>query len=222
MKTSKSRFLFGLALLLVGGIYLGDRLFLQKRHVASFDGTITTSNGTSYYDLSDLTGPSFSKSAKVAMSQGLQVQRGAATAGLTVGNFLVKNSQGSKVYACEVYPDLEITLQAEGVAYSGSIPTIIVRGPCLNSDDGQTIQALPLPLKGLYQNVRQNPMWKVPLGDRGDSFMVSAQFLYNEWPTAWNVVGVKLSNDQESIAMDGYEIISLLDQPLTLDLSEEQ
>lgn len=222
MKTSKSRFLFGLALLLVGGIYLGDRLFLQKRHVASFDGTITTNNGTSYYDLSELSGSAFLKSAKIAMSQGMLVQRGPATVGLTVGNFLVKNSAGSKVYACEVFPDLEITLQADGVAYSGNIPTIIVRGPCMSSDDGQTISALPIPLKGLYQNVRQNPLWKVPLGDRGDSFLVSAQFLYNEWPVSWNVIGVKLSNDQESIAMDGYEIISLLDQPLTLDLSEEQ
>lgn len=222
MKTSKSRFLLGLALLLVGGLYLGDRLFLQKRQVASYDGTITTNNGVSYYDLSDLSGSAFLKSAKIAMSQGLQVQRGATTAGLTVGNFLVKNSSGSKVYACQVYPNLEVTLQADGVAYSGNVPTIIVRGPCMNSDDGQLILALPIPLKGLYQNVRNNPMWKVPLGDRGDSFLVSAQFLYNEWPTAWNVIGVKLSNDQESIEMDGYEIISLLDRPLTLDLSEEQ
>lgn len=222
MKTSKSRFLVGLALLMVGGLYLGDRLFLQKRHVASFDGTITTSNGTSYYDLSELSGSAFLKSAKIAMSQGLQVQRGAATAGLTIGNFLVKNPSGSKVYACEVFPNVEIALQADGVAYSGNIPTIIVRGPCVNSDDGQLISALPIPLKGLYQSVRNNPMLKVPLGDRGESFLVSAQFLYNEWPVSWNVIGVKLSNDQESIEMDGYEIISLLDRPLTLDLSEEQ
>jgi hypothetical protein len=222
VKTSKSRFFIGLALLLVGGLYLGDRLLHQKRQIASFDGTINTSNGTSYYDLSELEGKSFQKSAKIALSQGMQVQRGAATAGLSIGNFLVKNSQGAKVYACEVYPDLEITLQAEGVAYSGNIPTIIVRGPCLSSDNGQTIVALPIPLKGLYQNVRQNPLWRVPLGDRGDSFLVSAQFLYNEWPTVWNVVGVKLSNGEGSITMDGYEIISLLDQPLTLDLSEEQ
>lgn len=222
MKTSKSRFLIGLALLLVGGLYLGDRLFLQKRQIASFDGTITTTNGTSYYDLSELTGKAFQKSAKIALSQGFQVQRSATTVGLTMGNFLMKNSQGSKVYACEVYPNLEITLQADGVAYSGSIPTITVRGPCVSSDDGQTIAALPLPLKNLYQNVRQNPQWRVPLGDRGEGFVVSAQHLYNEWPTVWNVVGVKLYNDQESIDMDGYEIISVLDQPLTLDFSEEQ
>lgn len=222
MKTSKSRFLIGLALLLVGGLYLGDRLFLQKRRIASFDGTITTTNGTNYYDLSELTGTALQKSAKIALSQGFQVSRNDKTAGLALGNFLIKNSQGSKVYACEVFPNLEITLKAEGVAYSGNIPTLIIRGPCMSSDDGQTIMPLPIPLKGLYQNVRQNPLWRVPLGDRGDSFLISAQFLYNEWPADWNVVGVKLSNDQESIEMDGYEIISLLDQPLTLDLSEEQ
>lgn len=222
MKTSKSRFLIGLGLLLVGGLYLGDRLFLQKRQIASFDGTITTSNGNSYYDLSELSGSALQKSAKIAMAQGFQIHKESGAAGLTVGNFLVKSSQGSKVYACEVYPNLEITLQAEGVAYSGNTPTIVVRGPCTNSDDGQTITALPLPLKNLYQNLRQNPTWKVPLGTRGDSMTLSAQFLYTEWPTTWNVVGVKLSNDQESIAMDGYEIISVLDQPLTLDLSEEQ
>ena len=68
MKKSKSRFLFGLALLLVVGLYLGDRLLLQKRAIASFDGTITTTNGTSYYDLSELTGNAFQKSAKIALA----------------------------------------------------------------------------------------------------------------------------------------------------------
>lgn len=222
MKTSKSRFLFGLALLLIGGLYLGDRLFLQKRDIASFDGTITTTNGASYYDLSELTGSAFQKSAKIAMAQGFQIHKSREEIGLTIGNFLVKNSAGAKVYACEVYPNLDITLKADGVAYSGNVPTIIIRGSCVNSDDGQTIAALPIPLRDLYNNVRENPIWKVPLGERGDSFLLATQYLYNEWPTSWNVVGVKLSNDQESIEMDGYEIISLLDQPLTLDFSEEQ
>lgn len=222
MKTSKSRFLFGLALLLVGGIYLGDRLLLQKRHIASFEGTVTTTNGASFYDISELTGSAFLKSAKIAMSRGMQIHRGAEIAGLSVGNFFVKNAAGSKVYACEVYPNIEITLKADGVAYSGNLPTLSVRGPCVSSDDGQTISFLPIPLKGLYQKVRNNPFLRVPMGDRGDSFLVSALYLYNEWPAIWNVVDVKLYNDQESIDIDGYEIISLLDQPLTLDLSEDQ
>lgn len=212
----------GLALLLIGGLYLGDRLFLEKRGIASVDEPFTAGDRTKYYDLSDLTGPILQKSAKMAMAQGFQVQKTAQEVGLSFGGFLVQNAQGAKVYACEKYPNVELVLKAEGVAYSGNIPTLIVRGPCVTSDDGQKITALPVPLKDLYKNLKENPLWRIPWGDRGESLLVSAQYLYDEWPQIWNVVQVKLYNDQESLEIDGYEIISLLDQALTLDFSEAQ
>lgn len=222
MKTSKSRILLGVVLLLIGGLYLTDHIFLQRRGVASFEGRVASSVGTDYYDLSELKDADFAKMAKQALVQGLQVHKTPESLGMSLGLFQVKNDSGSKVYACEKYPNVEVTLQAEGVAYSGSSPTIIIRGPCVASDDGQRILPLTIPLKGLYKNLRENPMWRVPLSDRGDSFMISAQSLYDEWPPYWNVVGIKLYNDHESIELDGYEIISLLDQPLTLDFSEVQ
>jgi hypothetical protein len=220
VKTSKSRSLVGLVLLLIGGLYLGDRLFLQKRGIASLSGGIMSSNDVNYFDLSELSGKDFQRAFKVALAQGLQVQKSLQGVGLSLGLFLVQSGNGSKVYACEKYPNIEVTLKAEGVAHSGNIPTLIVRGPCLVSEDGHKIQAFALPLKDLYKNLRENPMWRVPLGNRGDSLLLSAQYLYNEWPTNWNVVQVKLYSDQESLEIDGYEMISLLDQPLTLDFSE--
>lgn len=221
MKTSRRRSLLGLVLLLVGGLYLGDRLFLQKRGIASFNGVVMASNGVDRFDLSDLSGKDFQKAFKMALVQGFQIQKNSQGLGLALGLFLVQSRNGSKVYACEKYPNIEIILNAEGIANSGNIPSLMIRGPCLASEDGQKIQALAIPLKGLYNNLRENPMWRVPLGNRGDSFMISAQYLYNEWPTNWNVMKVKLYNDQESLEIDGYEIISLLDQPLTLDFSED-
>ncbi|WP_413288600.1 hypothetical protein [Bdellovibrio sp. HCB337] len=222
MKSQKSRVLLGVVLLLIGGLYLADHLFLQKRGIASFDGRATSSVGTDYYDLSEASDKEFSRLAKYALIQGLQVHKTQESMGLSLGLFLVKNESGSKVYACEKYPNVEIVLQAEGVAYSGDVPTILMRGPCMASDDGQRILPLTMPLKGLHKNLRENPMLKLPLGDRGESVMLSAQTLYEEWPHYWNVVGIKLYNDQESVSLDGYEIISLLDQALTLDFSEVQ
>jgi hypothetical protein len=224
VKTSKSRSLLGLALLLIGGLYLGDHFFLQpqKRGLASLNGVVADVNGVDHFDLSELSGRDFQKAFKIALVQGLQVQKNSQGLGLALGLFFVQGGNGSKVYACDKYPNIEITLKAEGVANSGNIPTMSIRGPCLASDDGLKIQALAIPLRDLYKNLRDNSMWRVPLGNRGDSFMISAQHLYNEWPIYWNLVEIKLYNDQESLEIDGYEIISLLDQPLTLDFSEAQ
>ncbi|MGZ3744060.1 MAG: hypothetical protein ACXWRE_06960 [Pseudobdellovibrionaceae bacterium] len=222
MKTTKSRSILGLIFLLIGGLYLGDRFFLQKRGLASLKGTTASSYKTTNLDLSDLSGKDFQRAFKIALIQGLQVQKNSQVLGLSFGLFSVQSSNGAKVYACEKYPNIEITLNAEGIANSGNIPSMIIRGPCLVSDDGNKIQAFAIPLKDLPKNLRENPKWRVSLGNRGDSFMISTQYLYNEWPTLWNVVQVKLYNDQESLEMDGYEIISLLDQALTLDFSEEE
>ncbi|MBC7372280.1 MAG: hypothetical protein H7326_11980, partial [Bdellovibrionaceae bacterium] len=133
-----------------------------------------------------------------------------------------KNDSGGKVYACEKFPNFEMLLQAEGVANSGNTPTIVIRGPCVSSDDGRGLNPLMIPLKSLHKNLRENPIFRVGIGQGTDSFILSAQYLYGDWPRYWNVVGVKLSNDTENISIDGYEIISLLDQPLTLDFAEDQ
>lgn len=209
-----------MALVLIGGLFLTDRLLLPKRGIATFDGAVSTSTGISYFDLSEFEGKEFNKAFKTALVQGLQVHRAHGSLGLSWGLFLIKNDSGSKVYVCEKYPNMEIVLKAEGVANSGNIPTLVLRGPCLSSDDGQKIRPWTIPLQGLYKNLRENPIWRVPLEGRDESFVISAQYHYNEWPEAWNVVQLKLYNETESLEIDGYELISLLDQPLTLDFSE--
>lgn len=220
MKISKGRILLGGILVLIGGLYLADRLFLNKRGLASSENGFLASRSENNYDLSEESGNTFLKRAKYALIEGLRVEKTSSHLGLSPGLFLVKNEEGAKVYACEKYPRLELVLQAEGVAYSGNIPTLRIQGPCVPSDDGRHMEAFAIPLKDLDKKLRENPNSSFPFGDHGESFGVSAQNLYNEWPTQWNLVGIKLFNNQEVLDVDGYEIISVLDQALTLDFSE--
>jgi len=223
MKKPKSRSLLAVAVVLVGGLYLTDRLFLEKRGIASISGAVSGTIGRDYYDLSELSEHEFSRAFKSVTIHGLKVERDSGRVGIALGLFQVKSDAGAKVYACEKYPNLEIILQADGVANSGNIPTLTVRGPCIASDDGTHILPLEIPLKGLHQKLRENPNYQIPMGDRGESFVISAQDLYSDyWPSDWNVVGIKLSNEKEVLEIDGYEIISLLDQPLTLDFSDNK
>jgi len=223
VRNFKQHKLFVLALILCGGLYFSDLLFLQKRQVASVEGTVSsTLSGKRVFDLTDMSTKDFMKAFKQAMVYGLQVVREGSEVGLTWGQFLVRNESGAKVYACEKYPHLEVVLKAEGVAYSGNIPTIILRGPCLSSDDGERTRPLMVPLKGLHRLLRENSKYNIKMGDRGDAYTIEAQFLYNEWPQYWTVVGVSLSNETEALSMDGFELISLLDQVLTLDFAEPQ
>ncbi|MBK9323682.1 MAG: hypothetical protein IPM97_12185 [Bdellovibrionaceae bacterium] len=223
MKKFKHFKLIVLALVLSGGLYYSDLLFLQKRQVASLEGTIRSAvSGDRNFDLTELSSKDFMRGFKVAMVSGLQVVRDGHEVGLTWGQFLVRNQSGAKVYVCEKYPHLEMTLKAEGVAYSGNIPTIVLRGPCLSSDDGQRTRPLMIPLRGLHRLLRENPKNIIKMGDRGDTYSIEAQSLYDEWPQYWTVVGASFSNDIETLGLDGFELISLLDQVLTLDFAEPQ
>src|SRR5690606_3697113 len=131
-----------------------------------------------------------------------RLQKEPQNLGLHWGQFLVRNGSGAKVYACEKYPKLELTLQAEGVAYSGEIPTLIVSGPCLSSDDGHSILPFMIPLRNLHENLRNTPRYPVRMKEEGEYFTISAVHLYEDLPRYWNVVGVKLTNDSDSLLMD--------------------
>lgn len=223
MKAATRNKFIALALILLVGLYATDRLLMPKRDIASFEGLERISDQSRVFDIADLPEKEFYKAFKLALVQGLQLQKENQGIGLFWGQFLVRNSSGSKVYACERYPQFEITLQAEGVAYSGEVPTLDIQGPCLSSDDGQKILPFLIPLKQLHKSLREQAHYKVPMqNERGDYFTISAKNLYNEWPQYWNVVGVKLANETENLSMDGYEIISLLDQVLTLDFADNQ
>ena len=223
MKTAKRQKILALCLILFGALYAADHLFLQKRGVASFEGQVHSAERSRNYDLSEYEGKELLKAAKVSMVEGLQLKKTNDSVGLSWGQFLIKNESGGKVYACEKFPNFEMTLEADGIANSGNIPRIILRGNCLSSDDGRTISAFMIPLRGLHEKLRANPVYRVEAGaGSGESFFLSAQYLFGEWPRYWNVIGLKLSNETENISLDGYEIISLLDQPLTLDFAEAQ
>jgi hypothetical protein len=211
-----------LAVLLLGGLYVADRVYLQKRGIASFEGRAETSGRAALFDLTELSEKEFYKAYKGALIQGLQVKKAGASVGLAWGQFLDKNDSGGKVYACEKYPYVEMVLQAEGVAYSGNVPTLVIRGPCVSSDDGQSILPFMIPMPGLFKNLKENNVYRLPMPGSSESFILSAQYLYSEWPRYWNVVSFKLANDSTHLMMDGYEIISLLDRPLTLDFAEGQ
>lgn len=229
MKPMKSKNLFVVIVVLVVGLFIGDHLFLHNRNIASVTGAVTTISGKTYFDLTEVPESEFNVGFKTALVSGLSVEKTATTMGLSWGQFMVKNESGGKVYACDKYPFLEMELKAEGVAHSGEIPSLIIRGPCMTSDDGKKILALPLPLAHLLERLSAQPEVKVNLGSsregfqgegsKGEGFTISAKNLFRPGPRYWNVTGLKLYNDHESLVLDGYEMISLLDQALTLDFA---
>lgn len=222
MKSMKSKTLLIIVLVLVAGLYVSDRIFLQQRGIASFTGAVRGSVTKTYFDLTELPESEFNVAYKTALVAGLEVQKSAEAVGLAWGHFLTSNDSGGKVYACEKYPRFEMELRAEGIANSGEIPVLWVRGPCLGSDDGKKILPLTIPLANLMARLRSNPELKIPIGTSGEFYTITAENLYGPGARYWNVVNVRLSNQTESLSVDGYEIISLLDQALTLDFAVTQ
>lgn len=195
-------------------------MFLQQRRgIASVTGPVRTKSVKSYFDLTEVSEEEFNVGFKTALISGLVVEKTAKTLGLALGQFLLRNESGGKVNACTRYPFVEIEFRAEGVANSGETPGIFLRGPCVVSDDGKKIVALPIPLENLTKNLLAQKELRIPLGNKGEGYTVTAKDLYPPGARYWNVVNVKLYNETESLSVDGYEIISLLDQALTLDFA---
>jgi hypothetical protein len=221
VKPIKAKILWIAVSILIVGLYIGDQVFLQKRGIATVTGAVTETLHKSYYDLTEIPDSEFNRAYKTALVSGVEVEKTSHTLGISWGQFMIKNESGGKVYACDKYPSMEVELKAEGVAYSGELPVLRVRGPCRTSDDGKKILSMPIPLSDLAK-LQVDAELKVPLDPRGEDFTVSVKNFYKPMARFWNVTNVKIYNENESLSVDGYEIISLLDQALTLDFAVTQ
>lgn len=213
----KKTFLIACLVLLGLGLWLDNSLLVSPTRRIASALNAGTNDGTEQSDLSQLEGSEFLKAFKYALiSVGYGLDDGQQF-GFRFGNFLLHNDRGAKVFACEEYNTVDLVFQAEGIAVSGEIPTLTVRGACQTANEPRFIEALMVPYREiLASSVSQKDFIG---GDSAHPVAVQFQNVVEQWPTSWNLVGVRLSNPekQTALSLDGYEIISILGQPLTME-----
>lgn len=138
--------------------------------------------------------------------------------GVSLGNLKIVLRTGESAFFCEKYKVLDFVFAAEGVSYSGEIPKMIVRGPCLVNSDETLTEALPIPFARIFElDIATTELsFSVPTSPlTGKIFFKN---VYEEWPKEWTWVGVTLYSETpgENIDINGYEIIYVRGAPVVL------
>lgn len=198
------------------GFFVLDKKLGEKRFVAN--DPENSSGAQADYDLSESGPAEFQKAFKYQMLKHASLEQTSAGPGITLGLFLLKDRDGKTVNVCEKYPTIDFIFQAEGIAFSGEIPTLIVRGPCLVGSDQKTLEALPIPFSKILKSPLSQYEFNVEIPGYTQTAKVFARNAIEFWPKEWNWVGVTLygAPDEESLKINGYEIISVLGEPLVI------
>ena len=176
-------------------------------------------SATNRFDLSEIDANEFHKAFKYQLMSEALIITTPAEQGIRLGHFLMRGTDGQQVFGCQQYPYVELVFAAEGIAISGEIPKMTVRGPCLESDDQKTIEAFMIPLKKIFADSVEKSEFRFPIYNTREHITIHFKDVVETWPTQWNLVTIKLYNQdpKDVLTMDGYEIISIMGEPMTLD-----
>lgn len=198
-----------------------ERKLNPQRKVASDQETATTILAADH-DLSEASPEEFKKAFKYQILKEASLVRTNAGPGISLGLFLTKNESGNKVFVCDEYPLIDLIFAAEGVAFSGDIPQMVVRGPCQVSADQRHIEALPIPFSKILASPLSQYEFQSEIPGSREKVQIYFRNAAEFWPLEWTWVGVKLygKNPENTLQINGYEVISVIGEPLTVKASD--
>ncbi|XGC81111.1 hypothetical protein ACES2L_01280 [Bdellovibrio bacteriovorus] len=172
------------------------------------------------YDLSEASPEEFKKAYKYQLLKNVQVEKNLEGTVIIVGGFQMKDSAGDKVSVCDLYPTVDFILSAEGIAFSGEIPQLVVRGACVTSTDHRHISSFPIPFKDIFETPLEQTLLTIEPGPTHNGGKVFFKNVVEFWPTQWVLTGIRLypkDSKRGTLEVNGYEIISVLGAPLFIN-----
>lgn len=172
-------------------------------------------------DLSELSAEEFNKAFKYEVLRAAAIEENQNGLGIRLGAFFIKDNENNKVSFCDEYPMMDLLFVADGVAFSGEIPQMVVRGPCTMNEDKTIIQPLVIPFaKILTSPPQQYEALNAYTTDQG--VQIYFKNIVGYWPPEWSWNGVIFHHKdfEKKLEINGYETISVLGAPLILQANE--
>ncbi|KHD87398.1 MAG: hypothetical protein OM95_14495 [Bdellovibrio sp. ArHS] len=204
------------------GVLLLNKKVSQLRLVASSEDGPSVNVTTFDYDLSEASAHEFKKAFKYQVLKEASVLKTPQGPAMRLGLFLMKNAAGGKVFACEQYPTIDLLFAAEGIAFSGEIPQMILRVPCTVATDQRHIDTLPIP----FSKILKSPVTQYEFTTQAENSREQGKVYFRHvvefWPTEWTWTGVKFYAEDpgDTLQINGYEVISVLGEPLVIKATE--
>ena len=185
--------------------YYGDR-FDQLRHPA---------NTPFESDLTGKDAADFNEAAKVALIQGTEVVNHNWGVSLQLGSFYKRTANGEVHSSCDIFPEVTVTLAAEGMGTNGEPTRIVAQSSCDEGNAQHVSHRLDVPLTFIHT---EKPMDQEL--DLRSNYGVSLKIenVADEWPRDWVLSEVKLLNREtkEFLVIDIKEIRNLNGRPIEI------
>ncbi len=157
--------------------------------------------------------------AKKRILAGTRAWKENGTMGVTVGHYIAKNVGGGTSQLCDLYQNISLTFTAEGMAVSGSRPTMTIEGACVMATNSQSNGQMTAPLFIPLDQIQQEKPADLELRYTTPSdIVVRLKDIPGEWPSYWVLTEIKMLNKKEgrSIAIDTATIYKLSAVPISI------
>lgn len=171
------------------------------------------------FDFSQLQGGALEFASKTRIIERSEIIMDTDRMGVVLGHFITRMSDGRQILACQNYQNLILTFEAEGVAVSGSKPTMIVESPCQPDKDINKISTIWIPYKDILKSQ--------PADGNYDYFEqpvhISMTHIPDSWPRHWILTQVQLKQLQgpDEIRITAKEVRQILGKPLSFRWTEK-
>lgn len=149
------------------------------------------------FDFSTLEGKALNNKARERLLGSLEVNKSSDknTIVIEVGNFVLRNEQGDKDFACGYYDQVSLTFEAEGMAIDGERPKLTVQRSCEVGVNINQMVPIRIPLDKLL--VEKPGETEFKFYDEGLPISIGLKHSPGTWPRNWTLVGLKLSHSKE-------------------------
>ncbi len=168
------------------------------------------------YDFSQLEGSALDFATKQRLLEGAKIIRDKTDVGVELGHFVIKDSGGQKVFACQHYSRVVLSFQGEGMAVGGELPKMEVEGNCEISPDINSIAAVWIPVSRILGE---------PVADgefdfrEGHPAKLKFANVSDQWPKTWQLKTVRLidsTGKNSEVSIDSAELKKILHEPFLL------
>jgi hypothetical protein len=136
--------------------------------------------------------------------------------GIDLGHFVVKGTDNSRKFACDVYNKIELTFESADMSVSGEPSIMTLQSPCKVNNDINRINTLWIPMKKIM-NEKEGDI-DIEFNE-GETIKFSFSNIGDRWPRAWTLSDIRMYNDFETenlLQINRSEMNKILDRPLTL------
>lgn len=169
------------------------------------------------YDFSQLEGSALNFAAKQRLLEGAKVIRDKNDVGVELGHFVIKGSDGQKVFACQHYSRVILSFQGEGMSVGGELPKMEVEGGCEISSDINSIAAVWIPVARILGE---------PVADgefdfrEGHPAKLKFANVSDQWPKLWQLKSLRLvdpSGANSDVSIEPPELKQILRKPFLVE-----